>query len=601
MTDSRSPLWLNLGFIIHQQIGYCREFPLEIPHLNLDPVRMAAVAQALSGRLVQLDPVGAPQYRERASAFAAKVDGRVQGWQKQLAGAPGVVLYHRDGLYLLDRFGEDFTKALVADKLGGFTSIDHVLASFDNKDDASQELLTADDVFVDWTITNFLNDESFADGRYAYRIYQDAPNASATETLTECKNIQLERKVHQYGTDYIRLACGQEGIDLHFSGSPTVDVLPVSTGEGYFMWSNRSDASVTSLSREFDFTNVTGPITFEFNAWYDLETDYYFLYLIESEANRPDLIVNPPSCTFSDTIGNSFGCGYNGSSYGWITEKVDLTDYAGKKITLSFEYVTDEAVTAEGFILDNVRIPEIGYETDFEVDNGGWEGEGFVRINNTLPQTFLVSIIDTYNSKEVQKYSLASGEERQGYPSSPVTLRTSAYGSFTRPVQPVVHRRGQPEPAIITQINGKEYRFKDASHKTLLRLLREDAGLIGTKEGCAEGECGACTVWMDGMAVMSCLVPAARAHNARITTIEGLSQEGALHPVQQAFIDQGAVQCGYCTPGFIMSAAMLLKEKPAPTVEEIKQAISGNLCRCTGYYAIVAAIEQAARAGSSIP
>jgi carbon-monoxide dehydrogenase medium subunit len=197
--------------------------------------------------------------------------------------------------------------------------------------------------------------------------------------------------------------------------------------------------------------------------------------------------------------------------------------------------------------------------------------------------------------------ALASGEERQGYPSSPVTLRTSAYGSFTRPVQPVVHKRGQSEPAIITQINGKEYRFKDASHKTLLRLLREDAGLIGTKEGCAEGECGACTVWMDGMAVMSCLVPAARAHNARITTIEGLSQEGALHPVQQAFIDQGAVQCGYCTPGFIMSAAMLLKEKPVPTVEEIKQAISGNLCRCTGYYAIVAAIEQAARAGSSTP
>jgi xanthine dehydrogenase iron-sulfur cluster and FAD-binding subunit A len=197
--------------------------------------------------------------------------------------------------------------------------------------------------------------------------------------------------------------------------------------------------------------------------------------------------------------------------------------------------------------------------------------------------------------------ALAKGEERQGYPARPVTLRTSAYGSFTRPVEPIVHKRGHAEPAIITQINGKEYRFSDSCHKTLLRVLREDAGLTGTKEGCAEGECGACTVWMDGMAVMSCLVPAARAHNARVTTIEGLSMDGQLDPVQQAFIDQGAVQCGYCTPGFIMSAAMLLKERCDPTVEEIKQAISGNLCRCTGYYSIVAAIEQASRTRQATP
>ena len=197
--------------------------------------------------------------------------------------------------------------------------------------------------------------------------------------------------------------------------------------------------------------------------------------------------------------------------------------------------------------------------------------------------------------------SLSLGDERRGYPERPVTLRTRAYGAYTRPVEPVTHARGQLEPAIVTQINGKEYRFSDASHKTLLRLLREDAGLIGTKEGCAEGECGACTVWLDGMAVMSCLVPAARAHNARITTIEGLGQDGQLAPVQQAFIDQGAVQCGYCTPGFIMSAAMLLKELADPTEDEIKQAISGNLCRCTGYYSIVAAIEQAARQQQAVP
>jgi xanthine dehydrogenase iron-sulfur cluster and FAD-binding subunit A len=197
--------------------------------------------------------------------------------------------------------------------------------------------------------------------------------------------------------------------------------------------------------------------------------------------------------------------------------------------------------------------------------------------------------------------ALAQGEERRGYPERPVTLRIRAYGAYTRPVEPITHTRGQEGPVIVTQINGKEYRIRNASHKTLLRMLREDAGLTGTKEGCAEGECGACTVWMDGMAVMSCLVPAARAHNAHITTIEGLEQDGQLDPMQQAFIDQGAVQCGYCTPGFIMSAAMLLKEIADPTVDEIKAAISGNLCRCTGYYSIVAAIEQAARKTQTLP
>ena len=150
---------------------------------------------------------------------------------------------------------------------------------------------------------------------------------------------------------------------------------------------------------------------------------------------------------------------------------------------------------------------------------------------------------------------------------------------------------------IALQVNGNEYEIAVEANRTLLEVLREDLRLTGTKEGCDDGTCGACTVLLDGVPVRSCLYLALEAQAKTITTIEGLATGQQLHPVQQAFVDHGAIQCGYCSPGMILTAKALLDQNPAPTPGEIQKAISGNLCRCTGYNKIVTAIRSVGPAG----
>jgi carbon-monoxide dehydrogenase medium subunit len=216
----------------------------------------------------------------------------------------------------------------------------------------------------------------------------------------------------------------------------------------------------------------------------------------------------------------------------------------------------------------------------------------------------IVPISDVRGSAEYRSYmtetltrhaleALAEGTETETMPPRPVMLWGETDGHFTsKRDETTTHSVAEAEP-IETTINGHKKTIVGANQKTLLRMLREDANLTGTKEGCAEGECGACTVLVDGIAVMSCMVPAPRAHGSQIITIEGLGNGDELHPVQAAFVQEGAVQCGYCTPGFIVSGAALLAERQRPTPDDMKQAITGNLCRCTGYYKILQALEKA--------
>ena len=184
---------------------------------------------------------------------------------------------------------------------------------------------------------------------------------------------------------------------------------------------------------------------------------------------------------------------------------------------------------------------------------------------------------------------IAQGEARGGWPATPVLLWGKSDGHW-----PVTHAPGAMPPQTAAQavINGHAVALQGGM--TLLDSLRM-AGYAGVKEGCAEGECGACTVFLDGMAVMACLVPAERAWGSDLVTVEGLQAGEQMHPIQAALVQTGGVQCGYCTPGFVMSAAKLLEERPSPTEGEAQEAFTGNLCRCTGYRKILDAVVLAGR------
>lgn len=300
--------------------------------------------------------------------------------------------------YFLDRFGDDATKALVRHPANGLESFDAVLADIGASDPLTGDPVTTDAFFMDWTVTNLLHSSSAGDGRFVYNNYPGARRASPTETITDCQPEPLSRTVHQYGVDYIAIECAGD-YTISFTGSTVTKLLPADPYSGeYAFWSNKGDESNMRLTREFDLTNVSAPIEFSFRTWYDIETDWDYLYLEVSEDGETWEIIPTPSGTGTNPSGNSYGWGYTGTTNGWIEERIDLSQYAGRNIFIRFDYVTDAAVNGEGFLLDDVRIEAAGYSSDFEADDGGWVAEGFVRVQNVLPQTFGLALVLTGDS-----------------------------------------------------------------------------------------------------------------------------------------------------------------------------------------------------------
>lgn len=294
--------------------------------------------------------------------------------------------------YFLDRFGEEASKALTNNPENDLQSVDGTLADLNITDPQTGQVITADDVFMDWATTLYLKDGSVGDGRFDYKNYAEAPQVTAVESVSNCPQT-LSGTVNQYGMDYYSITCDGD-YTLSFTGSTVVGLLPTSPNSGdYVFWSNRGDESAMSLTREFDFTNASGTINMSFAMWHDLETDYDYVFLEASTDGQNWEILTTPSGTAEDPSGNSYGWGWNGQTNGWVTEEVDLSQFAGQTVQIRFEYVTDAALNGEGFLLDDVRIDAIDYTSDFEADDGGWQGEGFVRVANVLPQTYRLNLV----------------------------------------------------------------------------------------------------------------------------------------------------------------------------------------------------------------
>ncbi|MGQ0600248.1 MAG: hypothetical protein ACT4QE_00975 [Anaerolineales bacterium] len=304
--------------------------------------------------------------------------------------------------YFLDQFGEAATQELIAEPRNGLDGVDAVLARVAGGDPP----LTAYEVFADWVVTNYLNDPNAVEGRYAYARLGDLQTVAPTDEITDCPTDPITASVPQFAAHYYVIDCAGD-YALTFEGAAEVLVLDTTPYSGrYMFWGHRADESVTSLTRAFDFGSLS-TATLNYAAWWDIEDGYDYAYVqISADEGQTWQTLRATSTTDDDPTGANYGWGYTDKSNGWSEESVDLSEFAGQRVLVRFQSITDAALVEPGFAVDDVAIPELSYNEDFETDDGGWQAEGFVRIDNTLTQQFIVQLIRQGVSTTVERVPL---------------------------------------------------------------------------------------------------------------------------------------------------------------------------------------------------
>ena len=383
-------------------------------HWHQDRNEDAWLSEGLSELAVHVN--GYPTGRE--SAYAAQPDVQLTTLQHD----PDVVAGHYAAAFLFsayfhDRFGNEAVQALVRHPANGAAGFTAVLTELGTG-------LTFDDLFAQWLAANYLSSIGRGEGVYRYESIALPPLQTSTAS-------QVETTVSQYGADYWRLT-GSEPVTLIFTGTQQVDVKAgARPASGSFFWlSYPADESDMRLTRSFDLTGLDAA-TLSFWTWYDIEEGWDYGYVaVSADGGSSWTLLETSSMTIENPQGNSFGPGFTGRSGSraggapqWVQETADLTPFAGQEILLRFQYVTDDAVHLDGWAIDDVAIPELGFLDDAEKDDGAWQASGFVRLTATLPQRFLVKLI-MLGDGTVSVERLALDEQQQGRWTIPLRAET---------------------------------------------------------------------------------------------------------------------------------------------------------------------------------